>query len=350
LLLLTACSRREPPAAAPAEVEAALKARVVAWLDNNALARADGFIYAVDVGQLMCYAVRCGDRKLYERLREEANLFVVDREDDPFTRGFVAWRRSATKGEPFDASGTTEALRIAEAYWRGGGLFDIAADRERAVMILRGYARHQGTDQGVWFICNYFNFGTRGFATNTFLVDYDPDFVREVAEATGDEALRDVARKSLELVRGAEAPCGLIYDMVQPEVLTLMPDFDHAAFSPNDVVQLSNSATVAERCVRGEPALARSVLRFAAMRRHKLPTRFFGRTGEPVKGKDGEPGRAGPETYAVLVRLASAVGDAEAKKLWMEKLLPQAAAFAENPGEPRLYTASEVLLGLSAGR
>ena len=51
-----------------------------------------------------------------------------------------------------------------------------------AAMILDGYSRHEFTDQGVWLIRNYFGYAQRNFASNSYLVDYDADFVRLVAD------------------------------------------------------------------------------------------------------------------------------------------------------------------------
>src|SRR5262249_49510478 len=157
------------------------------------------------------------------------------------------------------ASGTTEALRLAEALWRGG-------DRERARLLLAGYARHAATDQGIWLIRNYFNFATRAFATNSFLVDYDPDFLAEVARAEPDGPWADLATRSAALVGRAATEAGLLYDVVQPELRTLTPGLDLAVFSPNDVVQLANAATVAERAIATRPEVALPVLRFAMER------------------------------------------------------------------------------------
>ena len=81
--------------------------------------------------------------------------------------------------------------------------------------ILDGYARHAAEEQGVWMIRNYFNLGTRSFATNSFLVDYAPDLVAEVAAAMGREDLAEVARRSYALIEKAQAPIGLLYDMIQ---------------------------------------------------------------------------------------------------------------------------------------
>jgi hypothetical protein len=55
-------------------------------------------------------------------------------------------------------------------------------DQKLALTILDGYARHETTDQGIWLIRNYFAFAGRNFATNTFVIDYDADFVRQVAD------------------------------------------------------------------------------------------------------------------------------------------------------------------------
>lgn len=313
------------------------------WARDGTLVRPDGYVYTIDLAQLITVFHRAGDAASARHLTDIArrHLIRTDR-SDPFTDGFVGWRFKP--GQSLDASGTTEALRMIEALL----LSDAPADIALAVGIAHGYARHAGVDQDVWIIRNYFNFGTRAFATNTYLVDYDPDLLATLADR--DPALRETAERSAVLVRGSAAPCGLIYDIIQPEVVTLMPDGAIRAFSPNDIVQLANSATVAERSVRTCPQIARGVLRFAvdAARRHgvdDLPSFYLGRTGEPL----GES-RAGGETIAALLRLAILLEDREAVALLAPALIRHAREFVDNPIEPRAYRAVEMLMGLQALR
>lgn len=342
-----------PPPPTPAELERKLWEHASRWIQRGELARENGFIYTVDLAQLMHAAAQRGRRDDYLQIRELTVTHVVlDKKDDPFTRGFVAWRHKpvtpstaiAPAHEPLDATGTTEALRLAEALWHGGAAFERPGDRELALLILRGYARHAATDDDIWLIRNYFNLGTRSYATNTFLVDYDPDFVRLVADATSDRELRNIADRSLSLVKQSIAPCGLIYDLVQPEVKTLTPNLPGLAFSPNDIIQLSNSVAVAERCVKGDPEIGKRVLALAWKNRSKPRNYFLGRTGEPPpEVRDHAPGS---ETDAGLLRLACKLGDAKAKAHYLTRLCVMAAPFAEKPVEPRAYTASELLAAL----
>lgn len=341
-LLLGACG--PPPAVAPGDVAAAeteLAEATRAWLAEEDWARDDGWVYAVDVAQLMLWSALSGDGEVYGKLHgfAVANL-VLDRHDDPYTSGFVVWRWQRD-AEP-EASGTTEMLRLAEALWRGAEAFGSAEDRELAALILRGYARHTYVDNGVWLVRNYFNLATRAFATNSYLVDYAPDFVAEVAAALRDEELAEVAERSYELLADARAPTGLVYAIVQPEVATLM-DERLVIFSPNDVVQLSNSATAAERAVEGWPNVARGVLAFAKQKAPRLCVSYYGRTGEVAISRP-----CGVETWAGLVRLAALLGDREALDLFLPYLVEAATDAADDAPEPRLYVAGELLLGLRA--
>ena len=380
-------ARQRTPASAPAasahwnpdarDAHDALLSLTQHWIHDAALAREDGYVYAIDLTQLITALHRADDRTNARLLTDltRRRLIRADPAErapgrhgpavgrpaartpalargpltraapaDPFTDGFVGWRYRDDQAP--DASGTTEALRMIEALLEAG---DPAA-RDLAIRIARGYARHGGVDHDIWIIRNYFNFGTRAFATNTYLVDYDPDLLAQLADTTGDPTIDDTARRSIALVRDAAAPCGLVYDIIQPEVVTLMPDGAIRAFSPNDIVQLANSVTIAERSVRPCPHLARDVLRFAVdqTRRHgpdDLPAFYLGRTGEAI----GER-RAGGETFAGLVRLAIHLDDREATELFAPALIRHARAFVDRPHEPRLYRAGEMLLGLQSLR
>ncbi len=308
------------------------------WLAADRLARDDGWTKTVEVGQLLAWAAAAGDVALYDALHPHAIATIRD-DSVPLTRGFVAWR--TRPDTPFDASGTTEALRIAEGLWHGAAAFARPEDRARARLILDGYARHAGVDQGIWMIRNYYNFGTGGFATNSYLVDYDPDFVAAVARATGDEDLRALAARSLALVQSAVAPSGLLYDLVQPEVVTLMPDASIVAFSPNDIVQLSNALAVAERVAHGAPDVARGCLAFAHRRAARLRAYYLGRTGQPYRED-----RAGLAVSCAAVRLAARLGDDAAMSVFLRRLLPEARAWIDAPTQPRAWIASEVLSAL----
>ncbi|HEY9780681.1 MAG TPA: hypothetical protein V6D09_11145 [Leptolyngbyaceae cyanobacterium] len=310
---------------------------------NNQGARKDGYVYTVDVSQILVYAALKKDLRLYIPLRDFAirNL-IVDKPSDPYTKGFVLWRYQP--GSPPDASGTTEALRLAESLWLGSQVFGDSRDRDRAMLLLQGYARHQQIDHNVWLIRNYFNLQTRAFANNSFLVGYDPDLIENIAEATGDPTLQPLAQKSYAIVRQAVTPSGLLYDIIQPEVLTLMPDLKHLViFSPNDVVKLANTCTVAERVTTGAPEIGQKVIRFAMQRLPKLSTYYYGRTGEPAIQQNAEV-----PTYACLVRLAVKLGDRKALNAFLNPFVTHAEAVVKNTEEFSLYTVIEALLALQS--
>lgn len=248
----------------------------------------DRHTYTVDVGQMMWYAAMAADEPAYVALRDfaAANL-IVDDPTNPFVRGFVLWRHNP--GKPPDASGTTEALRLVRALWAGAKTLNRPEDAELALTILDGYRRHQSLDQGIWFICNYFNFGNRSFATNSFIIDYDADLVREVAdEVRGNKKIEkaderakqydELAANSYRVMRRAVTPCGLMYDLLQPELKTMYYEKDVSCFSPNDIVQLNNACTTAATVARGDPGIGHGVLAF-------LMTRADER--RPAGGPDG---------------------------------------------------------------
>ena len=329
-------------------------ARAAAWVDDGRLVRPDGFVYAVDVAQLMACFAAAADEMRYEALRAYAvRHLLVDDPSDPFTRGFVFWRHKPADPAGADASGTTEALRLAEALWLGAETFDRSADRELVLTVLRGYARHETVDQGVWMIRNYFGFGTRSFASNSFLVDYDPDFVMRVADETGDAALALLAQRSCDVVRRAQTPAGLLYDLIQPELKTMYPLLAESVvvFSPNDVVQLSNACTVALTVTAAASQVARRVLDFALARlsdptRHgPLRTYHYGRTGEPVN--ETEPGI---NEWGALLRLAAGLNDRDAAALLADRALPHWDYYLTRTGPEAAdaFVASEALAATTA--
>jgi len=340
----------------------------------------DEFTYAVDVGQLLCYFAMIGDKEPYLALRDyAAKELIVDIKEDPFTKGFVLWRTQP--GAKPDASGTTEALRIAKGLWLGAKAFDRPEDRLLAATIIDGYGRHQNVDQGLWLIRNYFHFYSRAFASNSFIIDYDPDFLRELAESYKNDnsdggqhyrALTALADRSYAVLRASVAPCGLIYDLLQPELKTMYYGLDVAYFSPNDIIQLNNACATAATVAQGDPGVADDVMSFIAdrmgVRRSMATTResdsttkpahpvvdesgrifahYYGRTGESVN-KQG----IGATEYCAIIRLAALRRD-ETSLFVIGRCIEQAMPYWEydvaHADKLDAWTASEMLLGLQA--
>lgn len=310
--------------------EQTLRDQVVEWIRGDRIRRDDGNIYTVDVAQLMTYAALRGDEELYLELLPVVLQAQVEHQSEAYVRGFVTWR---TGGDP-DASGTTEALRVVEALWRGAAAFNRSADRNAALEILDGYRRHEYVDQGIWFIRNYYNLRTRAFATNSYLVDYDPDLTAELAGQV--EEFAELARQVKALVRDAATPSGLLHELVQPELLTAMPTLKTGTFSPNNSAQVSNSCTVLERSVRTLPDLAKGLLEFAEGQ-ERLALIYDVASGIPKHAA-----LAGGETFSCFVRLAYRLG--ESAERFERNLDGYTHDFLARQPQPRAYMASEFLL------
>ena len=341
------CTREVwPGSKATREALNALHAEVRERVLAGDLARANGFAYAVDVGELLRVAARLGDRELYDALRAFAvERLIVDDPDDPFTRGFVIWRRPPEPVVPDDApdaSGTTEGLRVSEGLWEGAARFGTPEDRALALTILDGYARHATERAGLLLIRNYFNFGSRDFATNSFLVDYAPDYVAEVARATARKDLAELAAGSYEVVRAARTPAGLLYDVFQPEMATLYDDERTLIHSPRDIVQTSNAAAIAATALDGAPDVAGDVLRFARERMPGLRLAYYGRTGEEAREK-----RPGVEIWGTLTAMSIRRADDAGIRAFAPFLVTNAAE-DRIPKDAFLYVAAHLLLGLDA--
>ena len=339
-------------------------------------ARPDGFAYAVDIGELLKVAARRNDRELADALRRFAKTrLIVDDPDDPFTRGFVVWRRtvapplppaddgaagsgagdaegdSTDAGEEGaagrgtdapDASGTTEALRVSQGFRETAAAFALPEDRALSLRILDGYARHAAEAAGLLLIRNYFNFSSRDFATNSFLVDYGPDYLARVARAEGRADLADLAARSYEVVRAAAAGNGLLYEVFQPENATLYDDERTLLHSPRDLVQTSNTASIALQAMEGAPEIAAGVLDFCRTRMPGLKLAYYGRTGEPAREK-----RPGIEIWGTLTEMAVRRRD-EASVRAFAPFLVSNAERGRLPEDATLYVAAHLLLGLDA--
>jgi len=264
--------------------------------------RADGFIWAYDSAQLLRFAAVDRDLTRYLALRAAiVQRFVIVAPGDPEAQDDVAWR--VRDGAAPEASGTTEALALADALLVGAAAFDRSDDRVLARRLTDAYLRHATTERGVWFIRNYYNFATKAYATNSYIVDYLPDVLAAAGNADG-------AARSDELLDRALGPAGLFYELIQPEVNTAFPGADLSYFSPNAVSSITNACNVALYAVAGRPALARRVLAFGVQRRAALRRFYDVRTGAALSTEN-----AGTPAFACLTRLAVRLGDERARAL-----------------------------------
>ena len=296
------------------------------------VARADGYTWAYDSAQLLRFAAVDRDLTRYLELRDAiVKRFVLTDPADAEARDDVAWR--VRDGAVPEASGTTEALALADALITGANAFNRAGDRTLARSIADAYMRHATTEGGVWFIRNYYNFSTHAYANNSFLVDYLPDVLARAGDTDG-------AERSYALLDRAMGPAGLFYELVQPEIDTAFPGAGLAFFSPNAVSSITNACNLALYATQGRPALARRVLAFGVARATSLKRFYDVRTGVPRSGEN-----AGTPAFACLTRLAVRLGDERARRKLEPNLRANAATQLAN-GTAGPDTATAVVFAL----
>lgn len=329
----------QPEPGATVEILARLRKHLDDWIDANKLARDNGYIYGVDIGQALVYAAQANDRALYDKVRPIVDHLVIDNRSDRYTQGFLRWRWRP--GEAVDASGTAEALWVARGLWLGAKAFGRSYDRHLALRLIDGYERHEFTEAGTWYVRNYFNFGTRSFATNSYTVNYMPDFLDEVAADTGDAKLVELARKSRQLLLASISPGGMVNSIVQPEVATIFPDLNLTVFSPNGIVSLFETCGVVEMIAAGNPAVAARLLEIVDEEGHY----------EYYNAADGKPYPAAAVTFfpsTCLLRLALILRKQRLIQQELPFFVQVARAWASDPQPPRLFTAGQLLMTLAA--
>lgn len=269
--------------------------------------RPDNWAYAIDFGNLMVYAAQRGNVELFRLLSDRVRRdYLVTQSNDPNALYTVAWRHRA--GRVNEASGTTETLRMVEAYWTAGERWDNDFYRRLAYLMARAYARHQTSNEfgEEWFIRNYYNYQTKAYATNTFLVDFAPDLLRRVAEYMQDPALRAVADKSAEFVAAAQVEAGLFHAMYQPEITTLYANITY--FSPNGIIQMIDSIEAALGIAEYAPERAHRTFAFAQAEFERTGLRALSNQYLIDGSSTGSPENA-PAVYAYLVRLGTRLGE-----------------------------------------
>jgi hypothetical protein len=280
--------------------------------------RPDGWAYAIDFGNLMVYGAQRGSIDLFRQLSDIVERdYLVTKSNDPNALYTVAWRHRPDRLN--EASGTTETLRMVEAYWAAGERWNNDYYRRLAYLMAKAYARHQWSDEygEGWFIRNYYNYETKEYATNTFLVDYAPDVLRRVAEYMHDPDLLAPAKASAEFVAAAQLESGLFHAMYQPEIRTLYANMSY--FSPNGIVQVIDSIEAALGVSElYSPERARMTYEFARQQYLSSPTRAISNQFHMDGSLTGEPENA-PAVYAYIVRLGVRLGDSA----WPRELIAQ---------------------------
>jgi hypothetical protein len=316
------------------ELERAYTAAVRSMAHGAGVARPDGYIWAYDSAQLLRFAAVDHDLTRYLAMRDAiVQRFVVTGAMDPEAHDDVVWR--VRDGMPPDASGTTEALALADALLAGAAAFNRPDDWALARGITAAYMRHATVERGIWYIRNYYNFSTRTYMTNSYIVDYLPDVLTAAGESDG-------AARSFALLDHAMGPGGLFYELIQPEVETAFPDTDLAYFSPNAMSSITNACNTALYATRGRPAIARRVLAFGMARLRAL-VRFY----DVRSGAARDARNAGTPAYACLTRLAVRLGDARARRK-IEPYLRMNAATQLVSGDLTPDVATAVVFALRA--
>jgi hypothetical protein len=268
------------------------------------IARSDGYIYGMDVGQALTELAHASRREPYAKLRDLSLKHLVYRSaDNPWADGFVVWRVKA--GERPDASGTAEALRLAEGLRAGAQRLGFTADLEASRDILGAYLKHAYVDRGVWLIRNYFNLGTRSFASNSYLFGYDADLLRQAA--ADDPAFAEAARESAKMIARLATREGFLEEILQPEILTAFPVGMPAAFSPNGIRSVLNSCTALERATAAAPDQGRRLLASVTAEMDRQQAAGARVPALPLYWQFDQPlpkHRAGVAVYGCLARLA----------------------------------------------
>lgn len=267
--------------------------------------RKNGYVYAVDVALLMQLHALRGNRDAFTRLLPVVDrLTAVGRKHETHyeARDMVCWRYNPDDPDDLDASGTTETAEIARGLWLGSRAFDDDALADQAERLIDAYVRHgYETDDG-FFIRNYFNFGTRAYATNTYMIDYVPGFLYDFAVDRGRDDLVAIARSCARFVAGSQYDTGLYAVLYQDEINTVIPGYG-AYFSPDGITRLDYTAIMALELMDLQPDCARRAWDFAKRAGPPWYVCYYAKTGKPAMDVPHHV-PTGPVEIGLIARLA----------------------------------------------
>ena len=307
--------------------------------------RQSGEAYAVDAALFLLYAVESGNRALFDELLPPfRQAFLVSFEGGAHTSGMVGWKRRAQ--EPPDASGTTETMLAAKALWRAGVLWENESYLEESLSLIRGYLAHESGKEKSWQIRNYYNYGTRAFATNSYALGYFPDFLFEVARSGLLLEASEAADRSLRFLRNAALPNGLFSSSFDPELRTLFPESEFSYhFSPDFRIKPGDSAFIALEMAESDPSIPRRTLALLKVFWPSLPDTVYGFLSLELARAERRP-EISTGHLAGVYRLALRFDEAfasEIRPVLNERAL---SLLSGNEGEAWTWDAVNVLLAL----
>lgn len=308
--------------------------------------RHSGEAYAVDAALFLLYAVESGNRTLFDALLPPfKKAFFV-----PFGTGArksitVGWKRRGQ--EPPDASGTTETMLSAKALWLAGVLWKNESLREESLSLIRGYLAHESGKEKSWQIRNYYNYGTRAFATNSYALGYFPDFLFEVARSGLLPEASEAAARSLRFLRNASLPNGLFSSSFDPELRTLFPEAEFSFhFSPDFRIKPGDSAFIALEMAESDPSIPRRTLALLEVFWPSIPDVAYGFLSLELSMIERRP-QISTGHLAAVYRLALRFDQAFAREIWPVLNERAAVLLSRIEGDAWTWDAVNVLLALA---
>jgi hypothetical protein len=259
-----------------------LETAVLQEANAGLLLRKNGQAFAIDNVLFLLYAVESRNRSLFDSfLVPFSSVFLVPAEIGGESLLTVGWKYDGDA--PPDASGTTETILAAKAFWNAGILWEDALLLQRSLSLVKGYLAHQSGEGRSWQIRNYYNYGTRAFATNSYALGYFPDFLFEVACSDDFPDASEAAGKSLRFLRNAALPNGFFSSSFDPELRTLFPEDEFSFhFSPDFRVKPGDSAFIALNMIQSDEEIPRRTLAYLKVLWPALPDTIYGFLSVPL--------------------------------------------------------------------
>ena len=248
--------------------------RLAEGLRKGLPVRADGFAYAIDLGNVMSAAVALDNRPLFDRaygmIREH---FLRTDTKDAQARHTVVWRYEPRTAP--DASGAKETGVLADALWEAYERWGHPPHREMAKTVLDAYLRHGYWETDRRFVVkNYYNYGTQALSESTWVLNQMPHAVRKIACGTRDSSLFRHARGMAQFATRAYLKKGFSREMYDRGIETVFDGAD-GYYSPNGLLKLQSSLEIARSVLPFDPTPARKIVEFIGERAPNVYSSYY---------------------------------------------------------------------------
>jgi hypothetical protein len=199
------------------------RGRFLQRVSNTLPYRFNGYAYAIDLGNILRFAAATNDRQLFDSAYAAVMKYYLMKETGDAKADYtLLWRTKP--GQFRDASGSAETINAAEGFWRGYERWNDLDLKSLAQRMAIAYLGHGSwTDDGRFYVKNYYNYVTKTYSENTWLLNQMPHVLLRIGRGCKDTNMVNYAIGMAKFLRNGIVFPGISKEMYDPGIGTVIP-------------------------------------------------------------------------------------------------------------------------------